>query len=401
MINNQEFSFNFSKLETYILPEEVDYINLRNNVMIQSKDIIIKYTKNPLFNFLVLFDNKEKKLYIYGNTDLSTLLKPQEHIEYTFDEETFEFKPMLKGINTKILQISTTDDKSYCIELLFYPKYTLKINFITTNDKIGCKIDDQGCKSLNFIFRELYLFLHSIDFKGVLILDDDSQVDNESLLTYNLINGKESIYCKYGFKYQQEEWIEKIQPFLYLIEDFKDDLTFKNISDEKYKTFLSKLKSNLEYDFKNLKLVKMINPDYRFFLADKCNFKGKCNENELLSLYLTQDLEEKNLDTYITNIQKIKDMNYILIQSYEDIIFPEDIIILNQIKEDQDSLKEIIKLTSKILKYNGFNLKHSPLRLEKISDLKVDIPFIKSLSKFLFIIDLKPLAHLISKNLLN
>lgn len=87
-------------------------------------------------------------------------------------------------------------NKRYCIELIKDSRGFFKINFITTQPK-GCS--GVECKRLNGLFSVIKKFLEGIGYTGIVSLEDDVMV-NGSLITYDrFLEGKPSIYAKYGF----------------------------------------------------------------------------------------------------------------------------------------------------------------------------------------------------------
>jgi hypothetical protein len=157
--------------------------------------------------------------------------------------------------------------------------------------------------------------LDYIDFDGKIILDDDSQIGGKSLLQFNLIYGKSSIYCKYGFRYDPSIYYNKIKPFQEFITSISPPvLNEKGIKDIKYNSFLETIKDQLKkFD---LRLIPMINKNYREYLGNSkiCKFEAKCEEE----------------------------------------------------KEEETDLKDIIRYTEKVLLQQGFLLKSNPVRIEPL-----------------------------------
>lgn len=87
-------------------------------------------------------------------------------------------------------------DKKYCIELKYTTYKEIYINFITTLPK-GCS--NKYCSRLNGLFKVLKIFLDSIGYIGRVALKDDVQVNGKSITLERILEGKGSIYEKYGF----------------------------------------------------------------------------------------------------------------------------------------------------------------------------------------------------------
>jgi hypothetical protein len=88
------------------------------------------------------------------------------------------------------------EDKHFCIEIIDKESF-LYINFITTTPD---KCDSVMCNRLAGLFSMLYCFLSSIGYDGIVWLKDDVVINGEFITYKRLLEGKGSIYTKYGFR---------------------------------------------------------------------------------------------------------------------------------------------------------------------------------------------------------
>lgn len=242
----------------------------------------------------ILFLQFKDSIFIYGFSDFKSFIQNSTKIIQEMDKETFEFKEVRRETIPKSLTIDT-EKKGYCFEIINdnYKKELLKINFITTNAEVGCSKQNGDCKSLNYLFNIIFNFLDMINYDQPLLLQDDSQIDNSSLLLFNLLKDKESIYCKYGFQLTKEGWyrLNKHKDYLLNLRLFLQSNYPDFKLDDKYRSLL-----NFYFDKKgkiNIQAIDMINYDYIKNYEFNCKFTRRCYNKFDFNCFISQ--KEYNL----------------------------------------------------------------------------------------------------------
>lgn len=148
-----------------VFPEEQDlfWINLRS-----------VHDLRKTYDFLYVFTpEKEEFLYYFPSRD--DAIEPLGKVKQYF----------LYGIDVT--------ERKYCFEIKVNVVGEMYINYITTEPK-GCNLGLKG------LFEILYLFLYKIGYKGKVALKDDVQIAGKFITYERILEGKPSIYEKYGFR---------------------------------------------------------------------------------------------------------------------------------------------------------------------------------------------------------
>lgn len=353
-------------------PINTKYIEIRGK---KYETIELKTQKILIGQLEILKLQSKNKTIYFGTKNLKNLIKIKKIWKETYNELTGKIESRFVGYDETTSDISISD-KDYCFEIFSYES-GLKINFITTNRNKGCTIEDGECKSLNYLFSVIYELLTNENFKGSLYLEDDSIINDCFTIVFNLVNGKDSIYCKYGFEYTERG--------LELINKYKEDLlSFQNYLynnnyplrsgkiDDTYKRLLK------EFEEENRKIgvrdIPMILPSFQDYIKNyqRCRFDSTCSfqlEEEIGS----QGSFELEEDILLTQLQE-EDNELSLISEYNDYLksflrsnkkinedlFPLD---LNVHKLDIEVKKNMIRLFFRLLNYYGLSLKLRPLRI--------------------------------------
>jgi len=337
-------------------PINTEYIEIRGNKHETKEYITHKIVIGQLE--ILKLQTKNKSIY-FGTKSLKNLIKIKEIRESKivgYDETT---------------SVISIEDKDYCFEIFTYES-GLKINFITTNRNKGCTIEDGDCKSLNYLFSVIYELLKIENFEGSLYLEDDSIINDCFTIVFNLVNGKDSIYCKYGFEYTERglEMINKYKEDLLLFQNYlyinNHPLRTGKI-DDKYKRLLK------EFEEENRKIfvrdIPMILPSFGDYIQNyqRCRFNSTCAfklEEEIGSQGSFELEEEPGEEDY--ELSLISEYNNYLqnfLRSNKKInedLFP---LNLNVNKLDIEVKKNIIRLFFRLLNNYGLFLKLRPLRI--------------------------------------
>ena len=339
-------------------PIETKYIEIRGNKHETKEFITQKFVIGQLE--ILKLQSKNKSIY-FGTKSLKNLIQTDEIWDESYTE-------------TETISIISVSDKDYCFEIFTYES-GLKINFITTNRDKGCTIEDEECKSLNYLFSVIYELLTIENFDGSLYLEDDSMINGCFTIVFNLVNGKDSIYCKYGFEYAEKG--------LQIIKEHKEDLlSFQNYLynnnyplrtgkiDDNYKRLLQEFET--ENGLIGVRYIPMILPSFGVYIQNyqRCRFNSTCAfklEEEIGSqgsFELDEEIEQSGEEDY--ELSLISEYNNYLqnfLRSNKKInedLFP---LNLNVNKLDIEVKKNIIRLFFRLLNQYGLSLKLRPLRI--------------------------------------
>ena len=350
------------------------YIEIKNKKY-ETKDFNIKLFEIGSI-FIIKFTKGNDTIY-FGTKDLKNLIKLKPITDSKVIEKNGDFI-----IETKIVGYENTSyidihDKEYCFELLSYEN-GYKINFITTNPNKGCNISEQDCKSLNYLFSVIYELLKIENFNGSLYLTDDSIINGVFTIIFNLINDKDSIYCKYGFEYSKEG-LEKLEKNKHQLVAFQNYLYEHNYPigrakiDETYKNLLRDFKR--ENGNINVRNILMILPDFQKYILnyEKCKFNQSCGFKIKEDIGSQQSLElEEGIP--LTQPQE-EDYELIIILNYNEYLenflrsnkkINEDLfpLNLNVEKLNIEVKKNIIRIFYRVLNQYGLYLRMRPLRID-------------------------------------
>jgi hypothetical protein len=395
-------------------PINTKYIEIRGNKH-ETKEFITQKIIIGQLEILKL-QTKNKTIY-FGTKNLKNLIKIKEIRDETYNELTGEIESKIVGYD-KTTSVISIEDKDYCFEI-FSHESGLKINFITTNKNKGCSIEDEECKSLNYLFSVIYELLTRENFEGSLYLEDDSIINDCFTIIFNLVNGKDSIYCKYGFEYSERG--------LQIINKHKEDLlSFQNyLYNNNYPLRTGKIDDNYkrllkEFEKENGKIgvrdIPMILPSFGDYIKNyqRCKFNSTCAfklEEEIgsqQSLELEEEIEQPGEEDY--ELSLISEYNNYLqnfLRSNKKInedLFP---LNLNVNKLDIEIKKNMIRLFFRLLNNYGLSLKLRPLRIvdkEKpklwIKKNSSDYILIKKILAFYLLTGMKKLSILFLQTLL-
>jgi hypothetical protein len=281
------------------LLQNYDHIVIRHTNL-KIDDLQIFSTSIDDLNILVF--KQKNNLFIYGFAELQYFL---QNTTNTITEISDSGEIYVK--ETKVVPRSLTvesENKGYCFEIISdtYNKENLVLNFITTDKNVSCNINTKNCKPLNYLFNVIFKFLNLINYNLPFYLKDDSQIDNTSLLLFNILKGKDSIYCKYGFEYTKTGWYklnknkQKILNLRLFIESNYPDFKL----DDKYRELLNLYFSeNGVIDVQNIEMV-CNNYNLIFDPNIPCKFESRCGNRFDFDCYINQ--------TELTNFQV--DKNY-------------------------------------------------------------------------------------------
>ena len=383
-------------------PIETKYIEIRANkyetTEFKTQKILIGQLE------ILKLQGKNKTIY-FGTKSLKNLIKTDEIWDESYTE-------------TETISIISVSDKDYCFEI-FSHESGFKINFITTNRDKGCTIEDEECKSLNYLFSVIYELLTIENFKGSLYLEDDSMINECFTIVFNLVNGKDSIYCKYGFEYAEKG--------LQIINKYKEDLlSFQNYLDSNnYPLGTGKIDDNYkrllkEFEEENGKIgvrdIPMILTSFGDYIKNyqRCKFNSTCAfklEEEIGSqgsLELEEEIEQPGEEDYELSLI-LEYNNYLqnFLRSNRQInesLFP---LNLNVQKLNLEVKRNIVRLFKRFLNTYGFTLELRPLRIvdeEKpklwIKKNSPDYVLIQKILSFYLLTGMKKLSLLFLETLL-
>jgi hypothetical protein len=326
------------------LLSDYDVINIRG-INYSIENLEIRYTSIEDLNIIIFKFNTN--LFIYGFTSIENLIKPTINLIQDYNFETNEFIIIDRQIVPKSLTIDT-EDKGYCFEILNhnYLKDVLELNFITTNIDKGCNIKFEECKPLNYLFSIIYKFLEEIQYNEAFYLKDHSQLDKVSLLLFNLLKERDSIYCKYGFEYTKTGWytLNKIKNNilklkLFILSNYPD---FK--LDKKYMDLLDVYFN--QNGLIDLSPIEMVCKNFRnYFNVNKpCKFIRQCSNRFDFDCYI----KPEDLILFQTDINYKKFVFWIINRSLQNLNlkFLNGTLVFinsnNKFKNNLDNLKKML-----------------------------------------------------------
>jgi len=131
--------------------------------------------------------------FVIQNYSFLYIMTPEnEEYIYYFPNPEEAIEPLGKIKNNFIYGINL-DEKRYCFEIKIGIDGGIMLNFITTQPE-GCSV------GLNKLFQILNILLSSLKIEGPILLKDDVKVGDKFITYERMLQGKPSIYVKYGFK---------------------------------------------------------------------------------------------------------------------------------------------------------------------------------------------------------
>ncbi len=194
--------------------------NLYTHNKTRTLNTIVLFNKTYFGTLRVLSVNNiyfvviESTILLYNNymdaITMPTFNSLKEKTEYICDLNDFQLD------NDDIFKTSVKLSSNYCLQVT--PSYEDKdiayIDMIYGNNV--CKNPDiyKLCKNLDYIFSALYQLLNYIKYDNIITLIDASEIYPEgskssSLHLFRILHDNESIYTKYGFKYDDKTDIIK------------------------------------------------------------------------------------------------------------------------------------------------------------------------------------------------